>query len=152
MSCRIWSRVTLWLVSFTAILAASAFAFEWEKATAESQGFSSQKLEAFRSNLEARNTKALLVIRNDAIVCEWYAPDYAADKPHGTASLAKAIVGGLSLAVAMSDGRIALDDPATKYIPQWRDDPRKSRITLRQLGRTLRESRMRKPMACRMRS
>ena len=134
MSCKIWSRVTLWLVSFTALLAASAFAFEWEKATPESQGFSSQKLEAFRSNLEARNTKALLVIRNDAIVCEWYAQGHAADKPHGTASLAKAIVGGLSLAVAMSDGRIALDDPATKYIPQWRDDPRKSRITLRQLG------------------
>ena len=67
-------------------------------------------------------------------VCEWYAPDSAADKKHGTASLAKAIVGGLSLAVALSDGRLTLDDPAAKFIPQWRDDPRKSRITLRQLG------------------
>ena len=64
-----------------------------------------------------RKTKALLVIRNDAIVCEWYAPDFAVDQKHGTASLAKAIVGGLSLAVAMSDGRITLDDPAAKFIP-----------------------------------
>ena len=87
-----------------------------------------------REGLAARKTKALLVIRNDAIVCEWYAPDFAANQKHGTASLAKAIVGGLSIAVAMSDGRIALDDPAVKFIPQWRDDPRKSRITLRQLG------------------
>jgi CubicO group peptidase (beta-lactamase class C family) len=36
--------------------------------------------------------------------------------------------------VALSDGRLSLDDPAAKYIPQWRDDPRKSRITLRHLG------------------
>jgi CubicO group peptidase (beta-lactamase class C family) len=56
------------------------------------------------------------------------------DKTHGTASLAKAIVGGLSLSVAMSDGRIGLDDPAAKFIPQWRGDPRRSRITLRQFG------------------
>ena len=48
--------------------------------------------------------------------------------------MAKAIVGGVSLAVAMTDGRIALDDPAAKYVPQWQDDPRKSKITVRQLG------------------
>ena len=37
-------------------------------------------------------------------------------------------------AVAMTDGRIALDDPAAKYVPQWKDDPRKSQITIRHLG------------------
>lgn len=134
MNRRCWSYVALLLVLSTWAFTESAFGFEWEKAAPESQGFSSQKLEAFRSNLEARHTKALLVIRNDAIVCEWYAPGHAVDKPYGTASLAKAIVGGLSLAVAMTDGRIAFDDSAAKYIPQWQDDPRKSRITLRQLG------------------
>lgn len=41
---------------------------------------------------------------------------------------------GLSLAVAMSDGGIALDDPAAKFIPQRRADPRRSRIRLRQRG------------------
>jgi len=109
-------------------------AFEWESATPESQGFSTAKIDALRAELAGRGTKALLIIRNDRILCEWYAPGHGADKPHGTASLAKAIVGGLSLAVAMSDGRIGLDDPAAKFIPQWRNDPRKSRITLRQLG------------------
>jgi CubicO group peptidase (beta-lactamase class C family) len=44
------------------------------------------------------------------------------------------VVGGLSLAVALSDGRLSLDDSAAKFIPAWRGDPRKSRITLRQLG------------------
>jgi CubicO group peptidase (beta-lactamase class C family) len=111
-----------------------ADAFEWTTATPQSQGFAADKLEALRSDLAARHSQALLVIRNDRIVCEWYAPGHAADKKFGTASLAKAIVGGLSLAVVMSDGLVALDDPAAKSIPQWRTDPRKSRITLRQLG------------------
>ena len=48
--------------------------------------------------------------------------------------MAKAIVGGVSLAVGLTDGRIALDDPAAKYVPQWRADPVKSAITIRQLG------------------
>ena len=106
----------------------------WPAAPPASQGFSAAKLEDLRADLASRSTKAFLVIRNDAILCEWYAPDSAADKKHGTASLAKAIVGGLSLAVALSDGGLALDDPAAKFIPQWRHDGRKSLITLRQLG------------------
>ena len=65
---------------------------------------------------------------------EWYQKGHGPDKKHYTASMAKAIVGGVSLAVAMSDGLIALDDLATKYVPQWQDDPRKSKITIRQLG------------------
>ena len=48
--------------------------------------------------------------------------------------MAKAIVGGLSLGVALTDGFISLDDLAAKYIPQWKEEARKSRITIRQLG------------------
>jgi len=82
----------------------------------------------------ARKTKAFLVVRNDRIVYEWYAPNHGPRQKHYTASMAKAIVGGLSLGLALTAGLIALDDPAAKYVPQWRDDPRKSRITIRQLG------------------
>ena len=106
----------------------------WRTATPESQGFSASRLEGLRADLASRKTRAFLVIRKDAMVCEWYAPGQDADTKFGTASLAKALVGGLSLAVAMTDGRLALDDPAAKFIPQWRDDARKSRITVRQLG------------------
>ncbi len=108
--------------------------FQWTTATPESQGMSSEKLATMRDDLAARKTTGLLVIRNDKIVCEWYAPGQSAQSKHGTASMAKAIVGGVSLAVAISDGRITLDDPAAKFIPQWRNDPQKSRITIRQLG------------------
>src|SRR5262245_4649572 len=108
--------------------------FEWQMATPESQGMSKTKLDALKDDLAARKTKAFVVIRNDKIVYEWYAPDHGMSKRHGTASLAKAIVGGLSLGVALSDGLITLNDKAAKFIPQWKDDPRKSKITIRHLG------------------
>ncbi len=121
------------VIAFSAV-SASAAEFEWTTATPESQGMSSRKLMALRDDLASKKTTGLLIIRNDQIVCEWYAPGQSAKSKHGTASMAKAIVGGVSLAVAMTDGRITLDDPAAKFIPQWRDDLRKSHITIRQLG------------------
>jgi CubicO group peptidase (beta-lactamase class C family) len=109
-------------------------AFEWQTAQPETQGMSSAKFDALKDGLAAHQSKALLVVCNDKIVYEWYVEDHARDKKHYTASMAKAIVAGVSAAVAMSDGRLSLDNKAAKYVPQWRDDPQKSKITLRQLG------------------
>src|SRR6478609_8178440 len=94
----------------------------------------SQSLDAYRDTLAAHHTTGLLVIQHGKTILEWYAPDWAADRPHGTASMAKALVGGMSLALAMNDGRISPDDPASKYIPDWASDPVKSKITIRQLA------------------
>jgi hypothetical protein len=71
---------------------------------------------------------------DDKIVYEWYAADHSATKKHGAASMSKALIGGVSVAVALTDGLLALDDSVAKYVPQWRNDPLKSRITIRQLG------------------
>src|SRR5437764_202583 len=87
-----------------ASLTAPAQAFDWQPATPQSQGLSAEKLESLRADLAQRGTHALLVIRHDRIVLEFYADGYSADKPHGTASLAKAAVGGMSMAIAMQDG------------------------------------------------
>jgi CubicO group peptidase (beta-lactamase class C family) len=114
--------------------AASPAAFEWRVATPESQGMSSDKLDAAQKELAKRATKMLLVIRHDRIVYEWYATDFSRATRHGTASMAKALVGGVSLALAMNDGLISPDDPASKYVPQWRDDPKKSKILIRHLA------------------
>src|SRR5947207_1013370 len=114
--------------------AAAAAPFAWETATPESQGMSSAKLEALKDALAARKTTGFLVVRNDKVVYEWYAPDWPATKPHGTASLAKAVVGGLALGVALTDGRVVLNDLVARYVPQWKDDPRKARIEIRHLG------------------
>jgi CubicO group peptidase (beta-lactamase class C family) len=108
--------------------------FEWQSATPESQGMSKAKLDAIKDRLLKSKTDCFLVARNDRIVYEWYADDWNSTRPHGTASLAKALVGGLSLAVAITDSKISLDDPAARFISQWRDDPQKSKIKIRHLG------------------
>src|SRR5262245_19041408 len=109
-------------------------AFDWEAASPESQSVSGKALDDLKNRLAARNTKAFLVVRNDRLIFEWYAPDHSATAKHYTASMAKAIVGGLSIGVALTDRRLTLDDPVSSYVPQWKTDPRKSRITIRQLG------------------
>ncbi len=108
--------------------------FEWPTASPESHGMSTPKLDALRDTLAARGTKTFLVVRHDHIVYEWYAPEYGPNVRHYTASLAKALVGGVSLMLALNDGRLDVDDAAWKYVPPWKDHPQKSRITIRHLA------------------
>jgi len=91
-------------------------------------------LQEHADELFRRNTKAYMVMYHDKIVYERYAADFDRFKTHFTASAAKGIMGGLSLMLAMHDGLIELDDLACKYITQWKDDPVKCKITIRQLG------------------
>src|SRR5215475_13378163 len=109
-------------------------AIPWASISPANAGFDPVRLEAWRSTLAEHRTTGLLVIRRGRIALEWYAPQWDAAKPHGTASMAKALVGGMSLAVAMSDGRISPGDLASRYIPGWGSDPLKSKITIRQLA------------------
>ena len=111
-----------------------ASAFEWQTAPPVEGGMVVARLEDTWRELEDRGTKTFLVARRDRILFERYAEDWSADKRHYTASLAKAIVGGLSLMLAMDDGLIDPDDLACEYVPQWRDDTLKSRITIRHLA------------------
>ena len=126
--------VPLLACSLLACNSLGAEAFEWRTATPESQGMYSAKLDALQRDVAGKKTRAFLVVRNDRIVHECYAEGQTAQTKQGTASLAKAIVGGVSLAVAINDGRIALDDPAARWVPQWKEDARKSKITVRHLG------------------
>jgi len=107
---------------------------DWTVISPVDAGLNPTKVEAWRSSLAAHGTTGLIVIRRGRIALEWYAPGWDANRTHGTASMAKALVGGMSLALAMSDGRIAPDDLASKYIAGWRSDPLKAKITIRQLA------------------
>ena len=108
--------------------------WDWAIDSPERQGVDAARLEAAWANLKNRNTDAFLVIRNDKIVMERYAPGYSRTKPHYTASMAKALVGGMALMVTMDEGRIRPDDPASKYVPQWQSDPERKNITVRHLA------------------
>ena len=106
----------------------------WPHDTPEHNGMSRPALDAWRRKPAEHNTTALLVMRRDKIVYEWYAEGQTPEKKQGTASLAKAIVGGSSLMVALQDHRMSVDDLVFRYIPAWRTDPQKSHITIRQLA------------------
>lgn len=107
---------------------------KWQTISSSAAGFDPARLEALQQNLAHRGTTALLIVRHGRIVREWYASGNGPAKLQGTASLAKALVGGLSLLVAMNNGRIGPDDLASKYIPLWKNDPLKARITVRELA------------------
>ncbi|HUU17503.1 MAG TPA: serine hydrolase [Sedimentisphaerales bacterium] len=122
------------IICFSQFVFAGQANFEWETVSAESEGMSSEKLDAAKDTLAAKGTKTLLVIRNDKIVYEWYASGWDSKRRHYTASLAKALVGGVSLMLALNDGRLSVDDPACNYIPEWKADPQRSKITIRHLA------------------
>ena len=134
MASTIARAITLCAVVIATILATRAAPFEWQTNTPESHGLSTRNLDVLRDHLAAHATKAFLLVHNDRIVYEWYSATHSETRPHFTASMAKALVGGMAVAVAISDGRLSLDDPAAKFVPSWRGDPIKAKITLRHLG------------------
>src|SRR5690348_1735785 len=103
-------------------------------ATPDAEGMNGARLAALQADLARRHTTAFLVIRHDQIVEEWYAPGVAPMDRHYTAALAKGVIGSVALMVALNDHRLSLTDPAWKYIPEWKHDPLKSKITIRELA------------------
>jgi CubicO group peptidase (beta-lactamase class C family) len=60
---------------------------------------------------------SLVVVRDGAIVCEWYGNGGARDRPAAAFSMSKTVV-SLLLARAVAGGKIAsLDDPITAHVP-----------------------------------
>jgi CubicO group peptidase (beta-lactamase class C family) len=104
----------------------------WDRALPEMEGLPGTALDSLPAALGGG--MALLVVRNGKLVFEWYQPRYAANSSFSTAALAKAVVGTMALLQMAADGLVGLDEPASTYIPAWRDDPDRAAITLRQLA------------------
>lgn len=127
----VFFSINLWSQEYNV----SSFICQWEYTTPESQGMSSQKLDSMTVVLARKGTKKLIIIKNGRIVLEWFAEGWKdSESKHHTASLAKALVGGMSLLKAMDDGYITLDAAACYYIPEWKNSGQKSEITIRHLA------------------
>jgi CubicO group peptidase (beta-lactamase class C family) len=81
---------------------------------------------------EGRRGAAMLVIENGRTVFEHYANGGSASRRWPIFSGTKSFWGIAALA-AQRDGLIGLDDLVADTITEWKNDPRKSRITIRQL-------------------
>ncbi|MBI4526752.1 MAG: serine hydrolase [Deltaproteobacteria bacterium] len=94
--------------------------------------FSAESLRLAADYLKDRNGHAMLVYYRDNLVFEEYFNGWSADKPHRLASGTKSFSGAM-LAAAVQDGLLKLDEKVVETISEWKDDSRKSQITIRHL-------------------
>lgn len=76
--------------------------------------------------------QALLVMHKGRVIHEAYRAGGNAGQRQMLASGSKSIVGVATIAAA-ADGYLQLDKPVATYLREWQNDPRKSRVTVRQL-------------------
>jgi CubicO group peptidase (beta-lactamase class C family) len=79
-----------------------------------------------------KNGDALLVWKNNVLTYENYHHGYNSSKPHMLHEVSTLLAGLMAIA-AINDGLIKLDEPVSNIIDQWKDDPKKAKITISQL-------------------
>lgn len=75
---------------------------------------------------------SILVLKDGKPICEAYAGEGARDHRMEIWSGTKSF-SGIMAAAAVQDGLLTLDEPVSKTIPEWADDPRKAKATIRHL-------------------
>src|SRR5207249_5735176 len=81
---------------------------------------------------ESKRGVAMLVMQNGRTIFEHYANGGSASGRWPIFSGTKSFWGIAALA-AVHDGLFKLDDPVSDTITEWKNDPRKSQITIREL-------------------
>lgn len=114
-----------WAISLATILGAASVA----PAAAQ---VSPPQCAAAAAYSAAHRGVSVFVLEGGKPVCEVYAGGTAASTANELWSGTKSFV-GIMAAAAVQDGLLTLDEPASATLTEWRDDPRKARITLRQL-------------------
>lgn len=103
----------------------------WETVDPAAAGFDPAKLDAMAAQAEAAGSNCLLVTRNGKLVKEWYwngkGPDSTQEVFSATKSYTSALVG-----IAQAEGKLQIDEPASKYITEWKGTPSES-VTIKDL-------------------
>lgn len=92
---------------------------------------SAESIVAARKYSAAHNGRALLVKERGTLRYEEYYSGYGGEPLH-IYSGTKSFFGVLAV-IAQEEGLLDLDEPVARTIAEWRDDPRKSQITIREL-------------------
>jgi CubicO group peptidase (beta-lactamase class C family) len=85
-----------------------------------------------RAYVQKHTLHALIVARGDQVLLEDYGAGFDRMTAHPIYSGTKSFWGVAAL-TARADGLLELDERVAQTIPAWRDDPWKSRVTLRML-------------------
>ncbi len=95
-------------------------------------GLSMQNIRAAAAYSAGTRGKSLLVIQHEKVIFEEYPNGFAANEAHKIYSGTKAFWNLAALA-AEEDGILSLNERAADTLPEWRDDRKRSRITIHQL-------------------
>jgi CubicO group peptidase (beta-lactamase class C family) len=110
---------------------------DWNVSTPEAQGLNpGLVLSAYRNANNLSNIYSFLIIKNGFLVAEKYFHGQAHNIPNPTASVTKSIVSSLTGIALRENILTSLDQTITGFFPEvdWPAlDPRKSRITIRQI-------------------
>lgn len=97
----------------------------------DSNTISAEALDAASSWAAERNSVALIVLHNGKVALEQYWDGVDRHSLYSGRGMTKSLI-GILYGFAVADGAISLDEPASTYLPEWRDDER-SKITVRHL-------------------
>jgi CubicO group peptidase (beta-lactamase class C family) len=102
------------------------------RSSAETAGISTNALQQAAAKAISGNAKAFLILKNGAIVSEYYGPDHRPERWTDSASMAKTVT-ALLVGIAIFEGRIkSVDEAAANYLPSWGKDGR-NKITIKNL-------------------
>jgi CubicO group peptidase (beta-lactamase class C family) len=117
---------------------ADAVPFEWRQASPEALGLDSARVAALPALLKAETprVKAVLVVRDNQLVFEYYRDGYGPEDLHNVASVTKSVMATL-IGIALQDGLVkSLDQKAVALLPSAilpPADPRFENVTMRHL-------------------
>lgn len=104
---------------------------DWQPVSAADAGMDQAALDAMAADAEAAGSNCLVVTRDGQLVGEWYWNGWDPTSEQEIFSATKSITSTL-VGLAVDDGLLALDDPASTYIPEWVGTPSEA-VTVRNL-------------------
>lgn len=126
------SAIILFLITILGVMNVRTQA---QQSSSHTSNLSKKELANFQLAVDySKQTKgvSVLVMKGDKIIFEDYQNNFSADKAHFLASGTKSFSGVMAVA-AQEDGLLKLDEKVCETITEWKSDPLKSKITIRQL-------------------
>ncbi len=103
----------------------------WQTIAPASAGLDGAKLDAIAQVAQRGSSNCLVVTREGRIAGEWYFRGTNASSAQDVYSMTKSITSTL-VGIAQDDGRLRIDDPASRWIIEWQGTP-SAGVTIRDL-------------------
>ena len=103
----------------------------WDKIAPAAVGLDPGRLAAVAATAEKGKSNCLVVVRDAKVAGAWYFNGTTADTTQDIYSATKSITSTL-VGIAADDGDLDVDDPASKYITEWKGTASAS-VTIRDL-------------------